>query len=457
MLLQSLTRSTDTRVSLYTKARIERTLRFAIGTHEASDRYLKWPAIVDLFAEQFKGVQPGRGGAMVSIDPEPLATQMKTYFNPEITNAEVRERYPELMAREAGYSPDDVRGTYLTGFAEFREENLVRIHWVPFDTRTLYDCPSGRLLHRRRGEFADQVAPGNLFLACTQRPRKGVFPPPLPTSTLASYYLFDPYAALFPLRIRKPDRIGQQELPGIREDWLQGICDSVCVNSRMGSSPQWTPEAEGIAEAIFYHILAVLWSPAYRTENEAALRQDWPRVPVPADAGILEASAQLGRTVADLLLPDKPVQGVTTGRLRAELRTLAVPSKVGGKPIEEPADTKVEAGWGFRGQRNAVMCGKGSAVPCPDDPEHALNIYINDKVYWANVPADVWTMTIGGYPVVKKWLSYREYKVLGRALRMEEIAYVTEVVRRLKALLLLGEPLDQNYRAAAAAPQIELE
>ena len=51
------------------------------------------------------------------------------------------------------------------------------------------------------------------------------------------------------------------------------------------------------------------------------------------------------------------------------------------------------------------MCGKGKAVPRSDDPSGALDVYINDRVYWANVPADVWAMTIGGYPVLKKWLT----------------------------------------------------
>ncbi len=80
-----------------------------------------------------------------------------------------------------------------------------------------------------------------------------------------------------------------------------------------------------------------------------------------------------------------------------------------------------------------------------------LDVYINDRVYWQNVPLDVWTMTIGGYPVVKKWLSYREFRVLGRPLQQEEVTYITEVVRRLKALLLMGESLDANYRAAASS------
>ena len=48
------------------------------------------------------------------------------------------------------------------------------------------------------------------------------------------------------------------------------------------------------------------------------------------------------------------------------------------------------------------------------------------------------------------FLMYREYKVLGRPLRLEEMTYITEVIRRLKALLLLGDELDANYRAASA-------
>ena len=122
---------------------------------------------------------------------------------------------------------------------------------------------------------------------------------------------------------------------------------------------------------------------------------------------------------------------------------------MGGGNIDPDADLKVEATWGFFGAKNAVMCGKGKTSPAAADPQGALDVYINDRVHWGNVPLDVWTMTIGGYPVIKKWLSYREYRVLGRPLKLEEMTYITEVVRRLKALLLLGTELDANYRAAA--------
>jgi hypothetical protein len=95
------------------------------------------------------------------------------------------------------------------------------------------------------------------------------------------------------------------------------------------------------------------------------------------------------------------------------------------------------------------MCGKGKTLPSAADPQGALDVYVSDRVYWANVPLDVWTMTIGGYPVIKKWLSYREFRVLGRPLLHEEMTCIAEVIRRLKALLLMGESLDANYRTVA--------
>jgi hypothetical protein len=56
--------------------------------------------------------------------------------------------------------------------------------------------------------------------------------------------------------------------------------------------------------------------------------------------------------------------------------------------------------------------------------------------------------TIGGYQVLKKWLSYRERQVLGRDITKDEAREFTHIVRRIAALLLLEPELDKNYRAA---------
>ena len=67
--------------------------------------------------------------------------------------------------------------------------------------------------------------------------------------------------------------------------------------------------------------------------------------------------------------------------------------------------------------------------------EGTLDIYINRNAFWRNVPAAVWNYKLGGYQVLKKWLSYRERGVLGRALQPEEVQDFTDTARRIAAIL----------------------
>ena len=57
-------------------------------------------------------------------------------------------------------------------------------------------------------------------------------------------------------------------------------------------------------------------------------------------------------------------------------------------------------------------------------------------LYWRNIPVAVWNYKLGGYQVLKKWLSYRERDVLGRSLRPEEVQYFTHTARRIMNLIL---------------------
>jgi len=82
--------------------------------------------------------------------------------------------------------------------------------------------------------------------------------------------------------------------------------------------------------------------------------------------------------------------------------------------------------------------------------ESTLDVYLNDVAYWRNVPERVWGYTIGGYQVMKKWLSYREEKLLGRSLTMDEAREVTNMARRI-AVILLEPALDENYARVKAA------
>jgi hypothetical protein len=87
-------------------------------------------------------------------------------------------------------------------------------------------------------------------------------------------------------------------------------------------------------------------------------------------------------------------------------------------------------------------------VTCLGETRH--DVYLNDRAYWRCVPARVWKYTIGGYQVMMKWLSYRERPLLGRDLKPDEARYVTEIARRLAAILLLEPALDANHERMKA-------
>ena len=75
------------------------------------------------------------------------------------------------------------------------------------------------------------------------------------------------------------------------------------------------------------------------------------------------------------------------------------------------------------------------AIPTLGDT--TCDVYLNERAYCRNVSAAVWNYQLGGYQVLKKWLSYRESKVLGRPLRLEEVQHFTDTARRIGAILQL--------------------
>jgi len=204
----------------------------------------------------------------------------------------------------------------------------------------------------------------------------------------------------------------------------------------------------------------MMHSPIYAAENSGALRQDWPRIPLPATGDILHTSASLGQQLAALLDPESLVPPVA-----AALTSIGPISAVEGTLDPNSGDLDVNAGWGHAGKGGVTMPAKGHLIERPmSDEEKAqlpdgattilgemtCDVRLNERAYWRNIPKPVWEYTLGGYQVIKKWLSYREKPLLGRSLTVEEARYVSEMARRIAAILLLGPTLDANYQAVKA-------
>ncbi len=246
--------------------------------------------------------------------------------------------------------------------------------------RWLYWEPDTDLLDRKRSDFFQQVFKGNLFLCAVQQNRKE-FDPPAITEALSCLHTIERGANLFPLRLRSVAR--EQDL---------FAADSEIPRENL------TPEARAYlqnlglyADRLFYHVVAILHAPAYGQENAGALRQDWPRIPLPADKDLLLASVALGRQVAALLDTEKPVPGITEGEIPEDLRQVAVFERVGGGTANpDKGDLDLTAGWGHAGKGGITMPGKGRIA----DNGDTLDIYLNDCCCWRNVPKLVWTFTI---------------------------------------------------------------
>ena len=115
-------------------------------------------------------------------------------------------------------------------------------------------------------------------------------------------------------------------------------------------------------------------------------------------------------------------------------------------------DFGLTAGWGHFGPGQAVMPGQGHAVEraytalralCPGHchvdtlGETTYDIHLNDNAYWRNVPVNVWNYQAGWIPGVEEVVvvSGRE-RCSGRALKVDEVGYFSEVGRRISAMLL---------------------
>ena len=240
------------------------------------------------------------------------------------SNEEIRRRYPIVMERGARFDPVAVRAELLHRGSP-NNSAFVRYAYRPFDNRWLYWEDTTKLLDEKRADYRSQIYSDNLWLCSSHRIRKGeAHTQSIFTRSIASYHLLERVASWFPAY----------------------LCDDSFANPRpfryanLSSLAQSYLEQAGLGvDVLFHHVLAVLNTPSYLSENANALRTGWPRIPLPGwthgevsdAADILTQSATRGRELARLLDPDTPVPGVTQGELRPGLSAMAVPTVTHGR------------------------------------------------------------------------------------------------------------------------------
>ncbi|AMR29370.1 hypothetical protein A0257_21235 [Hymenobacter psoromatis] len=398
--------------------------------------YLENPTLPELFPVSFTGIKTSRDEVLVDGDKQRLEARIRAYFNPVISNEELVKIAPRLMERGNRYDPVQTRQTLLNH--GYESGQIIPYLYRPFDLRWLYWNPNTKLLDEKRPDYQRNLAYGTMWLEAMQASRKA-YSPSNYTTVAGSLHVNERGTNFFPL-YSTPQ-----------------VADAEPVFNLSKLAWKYLYETEEAPETLFYHALAVMHAPTYRAHNAGALQQDWPRLPLPPAPAVLASSAALGRRLAALLDVAKPVKGVTQAPFETELAAVAVARhRDAGRHLDEnEGHFKVKARWGRAGHTGQVMPGPGllSAPRVVGEYRAAewgtevVDVHLNEDVYWANLPVGVWGYTLGGYQVLKKWLSYRSFDVLGRSLHLHEMMEFTHIARRIAALLLLYPALNANYEA----------
>ena len=409
-----------------------------------SEDWFDWPALPDLFPVSYPGVQTKRDSFLVDVDLDRLKERIADYFNPDVSHEEIARRYAGAMKSSSGFIVRDapaVRDALLKRGGP-DESGFIRFAYRPFDNRWLYWEPGHGLLGRPVPDYRPHVFDGNLWLVLQNKARPDLSPP---------------------LVISHAGDLNQMN-SGVYcvSTYLLGgdalEADGSQPQSNLSSTARsYLSAVNGNVMDLFHHVITTLHGPAYNRVNADALRAEGPRIPLVGWAdgkakGAAEAlaeSAARGRELARLLDSDTPVPGVTQGTLRPEIAAIAVPATLDGRNMAGD-DFALTTGWGHFGQSSAVMPGQGRVderAYAPDERaalddastilgKTTFDIHLNRRARWRNVPAAVWRYKLGGYQVLKKWLSYRERDILARPLRPEEVQHFTDTARRIAAILM---------------------
>ncbi|MGA3134818.1 MAG: type ISP restriction/modification enzyme [Terracidiphilus sp.] len=479
---KALMRSIKEQESGYTPLIVNRAMGLPFKPRKFENNYMTWPRLPEFFDVSFAGVKTSRDSLVVDIDFERLEERMRKYLDPEVSDEALKEIVTDSMESTKSYDAHAVRHFLQTRVlrkfqgqvteeerkrllaAAFRPWQIRRYTYRPFDLRWIYWEPETELLDRKRSEALPDIFPGNRFLEARQHESGTTFTRGAITSSLSDNF-GNGLSTFFPFNrsvwgVMDGKEFGHVGMPniGIGWDYLYKLY------------PRELIEDEDAHTYLHLHVVATLHAPQYRTENVGALLGDWPRIPLPATAELLAHSASLGRRLAELLDAESSVNLVAEWSFLAALKLPRDPN------LDEAL--KLTAGWGHKGQGSTVTPGRGLSPERPwTDAEReklaalaaaqsltlevaltllgetCVDVYLNGNAHWSAVPVNVWNYTLGGYQVLKKWLSYREFTaepaspLLHRALHAEEAAYFAQVVRRIAAILLLGPALDSSYRS----------
>lgn len=438
----------------YEVIRPTRGSRWMLAPRDVSVGFDSWPALDELFPVSFQGVNPNRGleNSLIDTDRRALSERMRAYFDaPSFGGAAVAA--PELCEPRARYEPEAVWHELRRGRG-FDPARLLPYLVFPLDNRWLYYETSAKLLNERRPEYGDNLE-GNEFLIAVPQPRRVSETRPLLATTLADLHLHDRGSVCFPAHVEAgASRAGTLFASATSSGRHANIAPAAqnVLRSAWGLSDGPADGAgHQLVRELFRIVLAIAHSPRYESDHADGIAQGWARVPLPRDSALARDIARAGGAVAVLLDPLADATPVINDSLGNTAKKLAAIQRVDGRAVKA-GDLVVSVSYYGAAKGKFVEHEPGAAgLSHKRESESVGDLFINADVYFAHIPAAVWAYELGGYPVLKKWLGYRQASRRdGKPLTLAEASHFRSMVQRIAALLSLHPQLDELYVRAVA-------
>jgi hypothetical protein len=427
--------------------------RWKLVPFSAQGGFDDWPALDQLFVAKLQGVNPNRGldGSVVDMNRDLLVSKMRDYFS-DLAMERLRERYPVLMQDRARYDATAVRAR-LKGDVGFDEHKVLPYVVFPLDQRWLYYETEHKFLNEARVDLYDNLE-DNEFLVTVPEPRKESETRPLLLTTAFDLHLHDRGSVGFPIEtVAGKSMAGtlfaaHESAPQRQSNLAPNVW--ACLKKAFDlEGDLFGKDARSLARGIARTSLALCHAPQYQSEHKESLAQDWAHVPIPKSRALFDELLAAGEMLAALLNPVANPSKALKSILGDEVKHLAVPGKIGGGNLSD-SDLLVEYSF-FGGAQGGWRARAASAgEPTHDEwGDTTGDLYINDAVFFCHVPERVWRYELGGYPVIKKWLGYRDRgRRSGIPLTIQDSTHLRDMVHRLAAVLRLHPILDSLYERA---------
>ncbi|MGH6857093.1 MAG: type ISP restriction/modification enzyme [Methylocella sp.] len=431
--------------------------RWRLGPKTFEGGFEAWPGLDEIFPVAVQGVNHNRGieRSVIDTDQDALATRIRAYINAKTFEA-AASRFPELAPTRnedgklaiAGYDPDNVwNDLHKIGFDKSKVLSFLTF---PLDQRFIYYETRTKLLNRPRPEYGENRN-DNEFLLTVPEPRKKSESRPIFATTLSNLHVHERGSVVFPREIRGGDLLADRDANLPEAAW-RVLRDQFGLKGERRDAA-----ARAFVGKMFRVAFAILHAPSYQAEHKSALSADWAHLPIPKDKKLLDRLVAAGENVTRLLDANRDAHDVVESILGAgRARVLGPLKRIDGKQVR-PDDLKITVTyWGGgkgRWKPRPFMAEELPAIVYGDAwGERTGDLFLNDDAYFANVPELVWTYQLGGYPVLKKWLGYRQAdRRDGKPLTDDERRWFRQIIQRIAALLAFGPSLDGLYQEAAAS------